>query len=276
MGTRSLDPADWFVVDDDWEPQRAEAARLVASDPAEVVVGVADPAVVGPSAELLALVQRLTPTGSGSPSVAPPTGSGSPSVARDEHPLVRARLLVADDLCLLLPDGVRWVLAAGCVCFPSYWRPRDKIGQPLSEVHGLVPGYPGALADRVDAFLGRLAPGRGVWRRNWLLHDVPDLHLPGPHATEGLPEPVGGATEGLPVPEGRWLRSERQVLLRLVEHDAVAFGIRTQQVPLAVLERRRDVAAGLAGALRGWSPAQHAYKGRAVDDALLAWLDAVR
>jgi hypothetical protein len=307
MGTRALDLDRWFLIDDEWDGQRAVAAGLVASERREVVVGTDGPAVAGPAGELLATVRtRLSETGSGgvaplsetgsggvaplsetgSGGVAPLSETGSGGVAPDEHPLVAARLLVADDLCLLLPDGPRWLLAAGCVCFPSYWRPRDKVGRPLAAVHDPVPGYPGPLAERVDSFLGRLAPGRGVWRRNWLIHDVPDLHLPGPHATEPLPasrsgatEPLpasrSGATEALPVRgSGRWLRSERQALVRLVDHDAVVFSIRTQQVPLGVLGERPDVARALAEALRGWSPELRAYKGGAVDDAVLRWLDA--
>jgi dimethylamine monooxygenase subunit A len=241
MGTRALELDRWFVVDDDWEPQRALAARLVAEQRDVVVVGTGDPAVRSPSEELRGLVRE--------------EGVG-------EHPLVAARLGVADDLCLLVPDRGRWVLAAGCVCFPSYWRPAAKVGRPLTDVHGGVPGYPGALADRVDGFLSRLAPGRAVWRRNWLIHDGPELHVP-----------ERDATRARPAPGERWLRSERQVLVRLVEHDAVVFSIRTQQVPVAVLAERPDTCGALADALRGWSDAQRAYKGHAVDDALVTWLE---
>lgn len=248
MGTRALDLVDWFVVDDEWEAQRREAAAILAAHRDEVLVGTDDPRTTGPAAELHDLVAATLAR----PRRRPGDEAG--------HALAAARLSVADDLCLLLPDGDRWVLAAGCVCFPSLWRPATKVGRPLTEVHATVPGYPGPLADRVDGFLTRLAPGRAVRRRNWLVHDVPDLHLPGPT----VPHPG----------RGRWLRSERQVLVRLVEHDAVAFSIRTQQVPLEALAGRPDVCAGLAAALRGWSPAQRAYKGHAVDEDLLGWLDA--
>lgn len=258
MGTRALDLGHWFVVDHDWEPQRRAAAELVASRPDVVVVGADDPAVRGPSEELLALVERHAPTGSGAPIPAPARESA-------HQKLVATRLLVADDLCLLLPDAERWVLAAGCVCFPSYWRPADKVGHPLTEVHTRVPGYPGALAGRVDAFLSRLAPGRGVWRRNWLIHDGPELHVPERDATQTRPEPGE-----------RWLRSERQALVRLVDHDAVVFSIRTQQVPVAALAARPEICGALADALAGWSPQQRAYKGQAVDDALVSWLERRR
>jgi len=186
LGARALDLADWLVVDDDWEPQRAAAAELVRTARDEVVVGIDDPAVLGPSEELLALVRERTPARSGTPIPAHAGESARQNDGMVEHPLVDARLLVADDLCVLLPDGARWVLAAGCTCFPSYWRPRDKVGRPL----------------------------------------------------------------------------------------AVVFGIRTQQLPLGALAGRPDTCRALAAALRGWSPAQRAYKGHAVDDSVLRWLDA--
>jgi len=251
MGTRALDPAAWFVVDDEWDAQRAAAGQLLQDRRDEVLVGTDHPGVVQAAEELLTEVQRWLGE----------HGPGAPGARPEAEALAAARLLVADDLCVLLPEAEGgWLLAAGCVCFPSYWRPRDRIGHPLGVVHARVPGYPG----RVDGFLGRLRPGRGVWRRNWSVHDVPDLHLPGPVT---VPRPT-------PVPEGRWLRSERQTLVRLPITGAVVFGIRTQQVPLVALAGRPERCRDLAAALRGWSDEQRAYKGLAVDERLLAWLDA--
>lgn len=260
MGTRALDPDRWFLLDDEWEPQRAEAARVLAEARDEVLVGDDDPDVAAAAAELHDVIR--TWLGRFRESVPPVVTD-----PRDlQEGLAAARLLVADDLCLLLPGDDGWRLAAGCVCFPSYWRPRDRIGGPLDGVHAPVPGYPGALAGRVDGFLGRLRPGQGVWRRNWLVHDVADLHLP---------SWVDDVDRPTPVTDGRWLRSERQTLVRLPSLDAVVFTIRTQQVPVAVLASRPDVAGGLAAAMRGWSAEQRAYKGAAVDETLLAWLEGV-
>jgi hypothetical protein len=172
MGTRALDPERWFLVDDEWEPQRAEAARLLATERDEVLVGDDDPAVRAAADELDVVVRTWLGRSRGS---VPPVVTDPRDLPEG---LASTRLLVADDLCLLLPGEDGWRLAAGCVCFPSYWRPRDRIGGPLDGVHAVVPGYPGALAGRVDGFLRRLRPGQGVWRRNWLVHDVADLHLP--------------------------------------------------------------------------------------------------
>jgi hypothetical protein len=262
MGTRALDLDRWFLLDDEWEAQRAEAARLLATEHDEVLVGPAGPDLVPAAVELHDVIRAWLASHGGS------RGSGPPAVRdpRDVREVLAAtRPLVADDLCLLVPGEDGWRLAAGCVCFPSYWSPAERIGGPLAGVHAPVPGYPGALAGRVDGFLGRLRPGQGVWRRNWLVHDVADLHLP--RWVDSVERPT-------PVPTGRWLRSERQALVRLPTAAAVVFTIRTQQVPVAVLEQRPDVARSLAAAIRGWSDEQRSYKGSAVDDALLEWLEA--
>lgn len=241
MGTRALDESRWFLVDHEWASQRRAAAELVAARRTDVLAGSVPAAAEVLDAEIVRWL-------------------GVDDALPDPDPLARARSRVADDLCLLAPSDDGWVLAAGCVCFPSYWRLADKIGRPLSFVHEPVPGYPGAFAARVDGFLGRLRDGQGVWRRNWSIHRSPALYAP---VYESVPMP--------PVEE-RWLRSEYQTLRRLPGVDAIVFTIRTQQVPVGVLADRPDVRHAMAVALRAWSPAQRAYKGGAVDGVLLDWL----
>ena len=133
----------------------------------------------------------------------------------------------------------RLVLAAGCVCFPSHWRLRDKIGLPAAAIHGPVPGYDHELGTKVDTFLDRLRSGTVMKRRNWTIHESPELFAP---------EPPAAADPSIP-PEQLWLRSERQTLRRLPETGAVVFTIRTQQTRIAALEHRPAVAAALASRL---------------------------
>jgi hypothetical protein len=146
-------------------------------------------------------------------------------------PLERAARRVEDDLCVLV-DGV---LVAGCVCFPSHWRLTDKIGRPVGEVHQQVPRYASELASRVDSFLRRLTTGTVVGRRNFAIHELPDLFAPEVPPTLGVP------------PAEQWLRSERQTLRRLPRSEAVLFTIRTQQVQLEQVDEsvRRKLAARL-------------------------------
>jgi hypothetical protein len=147
------------------------------------------------------------------------------------------------------------------------WKLPDKLGSSLADVHGPVPAYADELAARVDRFLDRLRPDRPVWRRNWLIHDSPELHLPAPPPPSDAP---------LEVPDGLWLRSERQTLRRLPTTGAVLFTIRTQQVPLAVVadvDAPPTVASGMADAVDAWSPALLAYRGgERWKDPVVAWL----
>lgn len=248
MGTRALDDARWLLVDDDWASQRDQARRLLDERREDVLAGSAPAAADA----LLAEVHRWLATHA--PSVADDDGG-------DLDALAAARRLVAEDLCVLTPEAGGWVLAAGAVCFPSYWRLREKVGRPLGFVHEPVPGYAGGLEARVDGFLGRLRDGQGVWRRNWSIHRTPELFVP---AYESVP---------LPTPDERWLRTEYQTLRRVPGVDAVAFTIRTQQAPVGVLRQRPDLANTMAAALRAWTDRQRAYKGGAVDEALLQWLE---
>jgi hypothetical protein len=72
-----------------------------------------------------------------------------------------------------------------------------------------------------------------------------------------------------------WLRSERQVLARLPQTQAIVFTIRTQQAPLAVLAGAADLRARLARAIAAWPPHQVAYRGgEPLRRPLLAWLSA--
>ena len=173
--------------------------------------------------------------------------------------LEAAALLVPDDLVILLRFEGAWRMAAGVVCFPSHWSPPEKLGLPVAAVHGPVPHYAGELRHRVDRFLDQLRPGHAVWRRNWTIHASPELHAPRPPATIA---PVA--------PGDHWLRSERQVLAALPGSAGILFTIRTQQVPLAALRDRPELATRLARTLRSTPPDLAAYRFGAVDIGVLA------
>ena len=236
MATRNLELAGWLVVDEDRERDLVRKAVLLEERHGEVFAALDTPEVGAASLEVLELVLEAT---------------GQPVVAADLHPLDAAGRLVQEDLCLMvLRDGAPHLDAAS-LCFPSYWRLADKLGRPMAEVHGPVAHYADELAAKVDTFLQRLRPERPVWRRNWSIHDDPTYFLPDPTPPRDVDPP-----------DGLWLRSERQTLRRLTSADVVLFTIRTQQVPLAVLAERPDVAHRMADAIAAWSPAMRAVQGR--------------
>lgn len=243
LGTRGLLTDDWLLVDDDRDRDLARKLELLAERPDAVFAVLPSSQVDDASAEVLELVVDAT----------------GERPAPGLHPLDAAGRLVQEDLCVLIERDGAPHLDAASLCFPSYWRMHDKLGQPMAAVHGPVAHYPDELAARVDRFLAALRPDRPVWRRNWSIHDDPSYFLPDPTP----PRPIDP-------PDGLWLRSERQTLRRLPRSGAIVFTIRTQQVPLAVLVERPDVASRLAAAIAAWSPELQAYKGghgalRAVD-----------
>ncbi|MEQ1786120.1 MAG: DUF3445 domain-containing protein, partial [Acidimicrobiales bacterium] len=219
---------------------------LLAERHHEVFAALDTPAVAAASVEVLELVLAAT---------------GATAVASDLHPLDAAGRLVQEDLCLMvLRDGAPHLDAAS-LCFPSYWRLAEKLGRPMAAVHGPVAHYADELAAKVDTFLQRLRPERPVWRRNWSIHDDPSYFLPDPTP----PQPVAP-------PDGLYLRSERQTLRRLTTADVVLFTIRTQQVPLADVAERPDIARRMADAIGRWSPDLTAYKGEHGALAAQVWL----
>ena len=264
MGVRSLAPGRWLTLDD---PAALAAKRpLLETHRPEVVAALhATSAREAAARELLGAVAA---------DVGAPIRPGAhdartrASAESDIAALVEAAARpVAEDLCLLMPENGAWVLVAGCVCFPSHWRLADKLGRPLASIHGPVPHYADELAARVDRFLDRLAPGRGAWRRNWLVHTDDRLFAPVPSPPPDPPLTAEDAGRRL------WLRSERQTLRRLPASGAVVFTIRTQQAPLAVLDPHPGLRARLARSVASWSDALVTYRGgEAVRGPLLAWL----
>jgi hypothetical protein len=273
MGLHPLDPATWTVPPD--PPGLAEeldrkASLLDHRGPEALATSPdADPA----AAELLdALVDHLlrdhpdryTTTGPDRHTTTGPDRGAltlrddGRRLPLDGHPLDVAGRLVAEDWCLVRP-GDPPVLAAGTLCSPNRWRLGDKLGLPLTAVHGPVPGYAADLARPVDRFL---AGRRNVWRRNWSILDAPDLFQPGPAPSRTPPR----------VPDGLWVRSERQTLVRLPITGWWVFGIRTSVRPLAEAADKARIAAAIAAL-----PEESVrYKElEAFRTPLLAWLQAV-
>jgi hypothetical protein len=184
--------------------------------------------------EVLALRRRILADDSSCVQQLPGAEAAVAEVAPDG--LAALAVSQPDDVCLLAPEP-GWPLVAGAVLFGSHWNLLDKIGRPLAEVHGRVPGYP---AGQVDRFLERLQPGRVAWRRNVLFHRSGVLHAPAP---------VDDGT-------GWWVRSERQTLRRLPSSGAVLFTIATETEPVASLpdDDRRRLADWLRALPPSWGP----------------------
>jgi hypothetical protein len=233
MGLNRIDESEWLVADDRRDQELALKRRLLRDCRDDVLLTLPD---LHPEPACTELHRMLGENGRYGARFSPEfrgDGDGGDS-------LERAALSVQEDLCVLLPDASgQLVLAAACVCFPSHWRLADKMGTPAWAIHEPVPRYDDELAKRVDTFLDRLRPPAVMKRRNWTIHESPELFVPHSPAHVDVSIP----------PEDLWLRSERQTLRRLPKSSAVVFTIRTQQVQISALQQRPDIAGKLADRL---------------------------
>ncbi len=233
-GVQPLDWADWLEVDDAFAAQMALREQLLAERRAEVFA--MTPGAEAAAAAFLALVlDHLGPGYSREGGVViRPDGV---RVALDaEPPLVAAARLVHEDLCLMQPRGGEHVLTGAVLCFPASWTLAEKLGRPLTGIHAPVEVYDDGMAARVQRLFDAIRPDCPLWRQNALVYADPALHQPRKEAAPRR-EKAG---------QGRYLRSEKQCLLRVPSSDAVAFTIHTYVVPLGALPE--DARARLTGA----------------------------
>lgn len=232
-GVLPLDLADWLSIDEVFAGQMALRDRLLTEKPASVyaMTPQAEPA----AERLLSLIlDRLGPAYQRQgAAVIRPDGV---RVALDaEPPLVAAARLVQEDLCLHQPGPMgEHVLTGAVVCFPASWTLAEKIGRPLSAIHGPVAAYDAQMAARVQRLFDGVRPGRPLWRQNALIYADPTLHQPRREADPRRD----------PSKAWRYLRSERQCFVALPGSDAVVFSIHSYVLPLEALPP--EAQAGLA------------------------------
>lgn len=218
-GAAPLDPEDWLIRDDAFAAQMALRDSLIR-DSHDKVVGLTAQGEAAAQELLSLLLDRLVQDDAyrvGAEDVLRPDGVQVPIDLSD--PLATAGRLVQQDLCLMQkPDGSDEHLLSGAVlCFPAGWTLSEKLGRPLLRIHKPVPVYDTDLARRVQRLLDGVRVGRPLWRFNALRYADPSLFQP---RSEGVPK------YGTPE-EQRFIRSERQSLLRLPDSGAVVFGIHT-------------------------------------------------
>jgi len=226
-GTVPLLPGTWFKVDEAYGGQMALRERLIARHRDRVIAALptARPAIYEMYGAALRALEDRPDFGVGRRCVLRPDGV---RVARDpDDPLGTLGQVVAEDLCVLeKPEGAReHVLTAAVLCFPSHWTLAEKLGLPMGRIHVPVRRYTAEVAQRVQRLLDGLAPGRMLMRMNALPTDQPWLFTPAREAdsTEVL-------DAGLP-----YLRSERQVFVRLPRTGAIVFSIQTRLLPRQAL-----------------------------------------
>jgi hypothetical protein len=141
----------------------------------------------------------------------------------------------------------------GEVVFPSSWSMPEKLGLPLSTVHGPVPGLEASLGKAIQTFLSRIQPEAAWERDNWGLSANPELNH---HPSRALP----GLTKEARL-DTTWLRLEHQFLTRLPLSKALLFGIRVSHHRLDEWVADPDFATGLTRSLTTMTESIARYKG---------------
>lgn len=238
------EPADFYKPGKQHTSVIAERRKWIASDP-DVHVALIPPGI-GLLDETVALADSLGTI----PGVSSKDFSGL-------DPLNRCKLLGEHweaDFLLMKPDdeGV-FRLYGGCLCFPSHWDLRQKLGLSMADVHAPVPGLNETLGRQIDGFLRQIKPGISWERANWGLSRTPELNL---HPARRLPRLDAGVTL-----DDVWFRLEEQSLVSLPASGGILFGIKLVILPMREIKHDPDTRAGMIRALRTMPEPMAAYKG---------------
>lgn len=220
------DTEGWLLRDEAFAGQMALRDRLVAERRGEVIATLpgADAAVAELYAEVVRILDGREGYANSGDAITRPDGVEVTLEAGD--PLGTMARLVQQDLCVLEKrDGAaEHVLSAAMLCFPASWTLAEKLGRGMVAIHDPVADYDGGMARRVQRVFDHLRVGAPIWRQNAMIYADPALHQPRSVDAPRL-DRVGGS----------YLRSERQVLMRLPRTGAVVFSIHTYLVSLASL-----------------------------------------
>ncbi len=203
----------WLHRDDAFAAQMQRREDILAERRSDVLM--LDPGAMPAAQEVLDLVLHHAYPG-GSDSVTRPDGC-QVQIDRD-RPLDTLCRLVQEDFCILQKRGDEHVLTGAILCFPASWSLSEKFMRPLIDIHVPVASYDTNIARRVQRLFDGIQPGRPLWRFNTLWYEDAELHQPRSANDRREIREAGAA---------RYLRSERQTLLRLPETQAVIFSIHT-------------------------------------------------
>jgi hypothetical protein len=239
MGVRRGELSRFFQPCDCTGEVCAERARWLAEDPTEYAALLPEAAAALP--ETVRLAQSLGTT------------LDATSSSPNDQLLALGGSWEAD-FAWMHPDGNgTHRLVGGVVCFPSSWSLREKLGQPMAEVHAPVPGLNDRLARQIESLFARQAPN-DVWVRdnaNFSRDDQLNYH----------PSLRRKRLDSHITPAEFWVRIERQLLLKLPESGSILFGIRVETYPFSGFLADPPLARQMADYLASMSPAAAAYKG---------------
>ncbi|AZV79072.1 DUF3445 domain-containing protein [Parasedimentitalea marina] len=212
-GIQPLAMQDWLRPDDVFAAQTAARAQLLDTRREDVLM--LDVAAMPAAQELLRMVlaQLYAPD---SQQVQP--GDGPPVTINWEDPLGTLGRIAQQDFCILEKRGDEHVMTGAVLCFPASWQLAEKFMAPLTGIHTPIASYDASIAARVQRLFDGVQPGRPLWRFNSLWYRDAELHQPRRRYKER--DDAFNATAG-------YMRSEKQMIIRLPETRAVVFCIHT-------------------------------------------------
>ncbi|PCJ09386.1 MAG: hypothetical protein COB16_04235 [Rhodobacteraceae bacterium] len=221
-GIQPLAPQDWLLPDDAFGAQMKVREQLLDRCRDQVLMLSAE--AMPAAQELLRMVlAQLYPQATGQ--VQRPDG---PWIDLDwEDPLGTLGHITQQDFCILEKRGDEHVMTGAVLCFPASWTLSEKFMAPLTGIHTPVASYDASIAARVQRLFDGVQAGRPLWRFNALWYRDPALHQPRSQYEE-RDETYDAAAE--------YMRSEKQMILRLPETRAVVFCIHTYVLARADLQ----------------------------------------
>ncbi len=219
-GTSPIATNGWILVDDAFAPQMDLRDRLISGIPDAVQA--LKPEALDAAQELLsmaiAIIRERDDYLITDGKIVRPDGVAVPLDI--SVPLRTLGRLVQEDFCLLQNDGIEHIMTGAILCFPASWQLAEKLGRRLTGIHDPVRVYDGNIARRVQRLFNAIRPGKPLMRSNCLLYSDAALFQP---RSENARRQKPGST-------AKYVRFERQCLVRLPETGAVAFSIHTTVV----------------------------------------------
>lgn len=210
-GMRPVAMADWLVADEAYAAQMAERDRLIREKRDAVLA----PAPEDIGSELLEILLANLPSGYACDGTTVQRPDGINVALASDTPLAVAARLVQEDLCILEEKDAAYHLTAAALLFPASWTLSEKLNRPMVGIHEPVAEFDDGIATRVHRLFTALRPAQPLMRANWLLYQVSDLFHP------------RRENERREKTAPRYLRVERQCLLRLPKTRAICFSIHT-------------------------------------------------
>ncbi len=136
-----------------------------------------------------------------------------------------------------------------------------RLGKSVMEIHhGIVPHYDRYFKDPVNRMFNAMAPGKGLWRRNWGLPLTDHLFL---HADVEPPVSIPEMTPENLLAHGH-IRSEHETFIRLPGSKAIVFGVQTYIWPLREVMSNPLMFNALVTAHANLSPEMREYRKEAM------------